>query len=211
MDAGFLVFVGVCLAVSASPGPAVLYIVARTLDQGLPAGLASMAGITLGGIVHLLLAAFGVAAIAAAWPLSLLLLQIAGALYLIYLGAQRTSSVRGAADGVDVHPEPLAAIFRQGVVVNLTNPKTMLFLLAFLPQFVTGNATPVWRQMLLLGFTFIAVAALTDGAYALIANRIRGSLRQGNAPAWSGFLAGGVYALLGLLGLFDALRQLLRG
>ena len=208
MTAEFLVFVGVCVAVSISPGPAVLYIVARTLDQGLPAGLASMAGITVGGIVHLLLAAFGVAAAAAAAPLSLFLLQIAGALYLIRLGVQRALADRGAAR-FEARGERLWAIFRQGIVVNLTNPKTVLFLLAFLPQFVTAGAGPVWRQMLLLGFTFIAVAALTDLGYATLAGHVRGRLRRGVAPAWSGYLAGGVYALLGVIGLADAARQML--
>lgn len=208
MDAGILVFVGVCLVVSASPGPAVLYIVARTLDQGLPAGLASIAGITLGGIIHLLLAAFGVAAVAAAWPISLLVLQIAGALYLIWLGRQRLRLGRRSQGDIDVHAEALMTVFQQGVIVNLTNPKTVLFLLAFLPQFVVRDGGPVWRQMLTLGFVFILVAGLTDAAYALIAGRLRNRLRKGAAPGWAGYFAGGVFILLGLLGLWDAARQL---
>lgn len=206
MTTDLLVFIGVCVVVSVSPGPAVLYIVARTLDQGLAAGLVSMAGITVGGTVHVLLAAFGVAAIAAAWPLSLTVLQILGALYLIWLGIQRVRADRGA--GVEVAAEPLQAIFRQGVIVNLTNPKTALFLLAFLPQFVREGAAPVWQQMLILGFTFILVAGVTDGLYALATGHIRGRLRRGQSPRWSGYFAGTVYALLGLLGLWDAIRQL---
>ncbi len=206
MTSDLLVYIGVCAVVSVSPGPAVLYIVARTLDQGLAAGLASMAGITVGGIAHVLLAAFGVAAIAAAWPPSLLTLQILGAGYLIWLGVQRIRADRNA--GPDIAPEPLAAIFRQGIIVNLTNPKTVLFLLAFLPQFVRADGPAVWQQMLLLGFTFVLVAGATDAVYALAAGHIRGRLREGRAPRWSAYFAGGVYGVLGLLGLGDAIRQL---
>ena len=184
-----------------------LYIVARTLDQGLPAGLASMAGITIGGIAHVLLAAFGVAAAAAASPVSLLALQILGAGYLIWLGTQRARSSRSAA-GVAVRHESLGTILRQGVIVNLTNPKTVLFLLAFLPQFVSPGSGPVWQQMLLLGLTFVLVAAATDFGYALAAGHVRGRLSQGRPPTWSGYVAGAVYVTLGLLGLWDAVRQL---
>jgi len=138
-----LVFIGVCVVVSVSPGPAVLYRVR----------------------------------------------------------ADRTTDMQ-------VAEEPLGMIFRQGIIVNLTNPKTVLFLLAFLPQFVGEDAGPVWQQMLVLGFTFIVVAGLTDGVYALAAGHLRGKLQQGQTPRWSGYFAGGVYVLLGLLGLWDAARQL---
>lgn len=207
METGFLVFIGVCVAVSVSPGPAVLFIVARTLDQGVAAGLASMAGITVGGIAHVLLAAFGVAAVAAAWPLSLTLVQIGGALYLIWIGVQRIGRGNGAGTA-SVDESSLAEIFRQGVIVNLTNPKTVLFLLAFLPQFVDPAAGQISRQLVLLGLTFVAVAAVTDGAYVLTAGLLRERFSGGQTPRWSGFLAGGVYVGLGLLGLYDAARQL---
>lgn len=205
MTTDLAVFVGVCLAVSISPGPAVFYIVARTLDQGVSGGFASMAGITLGGLVHVLLAAFGVAAAAAAWPASLWLLQVLGAAYLIWLGIRRVRA--------DVSPqaalptESAAVIFRQGVVVNLTNPKTVLFLLAFLPQFVVEGASPVWQQLLILGITFIVVAGLTDAGYVLAAAHVRRQLKGGSR--WSRYLAGGVYVVLGILGLVDALRQMI--
>ena len=207
MESGFLVFVGVCVAVSVSPGPAVLYIVARTLDQGVAAGLVSMAGITLGGIAHVLLAAFGVAAAAAAWPLSLTLVQIAGAAYLIWIGVQRIMRTNNAGS-TTVAEAPLADIFRQGVIVNLTNPKTVLFLLAFLPQFVDPSAGRISLQLVLLGLTFVVVASLTDAAYVLAAGKLRDRFSGGRTPRWSGIMAGGVYIVLGLLGLVDAARQI---
>ena len=207
MESGFLVFVGVCVAVSVSPGPAVLYIVARTLDQGVAAGLVSMAGITLGGIAHVLLAAFGVAAAAAAWPLSLTLVQIAGAAYLIWIGVQRIMRTNNAGS-TTVAEAPLADIFRQGVIVNLTNPKTVLFLLTFLPQFVDPSAGRISLQLVLLGLTFVVVASLTDAAYVLAAGKLRDRFSGGRTPRWSGIMAGGVYIVLGLLGLVDAARQI---
>lgn len=167
-----------------------------------------MAGIAVGAIVHLFLAAFGVAAVAAAWPLSLLLLQFGGALYLIWLGIQRTRANRAAAMHLDPAAQHLATIFRQGVVVNLTNPKTVLFLLAFLPQFMRDDGGPVWQQMLALGFTFILIAGATDAGYALAAGHLRGRLRQGTAPSWGGYLAASVYVALGGIGIWDAARQL---
>jgi threonine/homoserine/homoserine lactone efflux protein len=204
-----LVFVGICMAVSASPGPAVLYIVARTLDQGTAAGLASMAGITVGGVGLVLLAAFGVAAAAAAWPLSLLLVQIGGALYLVWLGWQRASRSGSRADAADSMSGSHRTVFLNGVIVNLTNPKSILFLLAFLPQFVDPLGAPLSRQLLQLGLIFVLVAAGTDAAYVLAAGRIRRRLAGDAVPAWSGYLAGAVYAALGMLGLLDAIRQII--
>lgn len=205
-----LVFVGICVTVSLSPGPAVLYIVTRTLDQGTAAGFASMAGITLGGIVHVCLAAFGVAAVAAAWPMSLLLVQAVGAAYLVWIGWQR---VRTAGERADIE-KPAAArlirVFREGVIVNLTNPKTVLFLVAFLPQFVDDGATSLTTELLILGMTFVAVATITDAIYVLAAGSLRRRLAGGRVPAWSGYLAGGVYLVLGLLGFSDAAMSLTR-
>lgn len=166
-----------------------------------------MAGITVGGVVHVLLAAFGVAAAAAAWPLSLTLVQIGGAAYLIWIGLQRILRTNSAGSA-SVIEAPLAEIFRQGVIVNLTNPKTVLFLLAFLPQFVDPSAGQISVQLVLLGMTFVVVASMTDAAYVLAAGRLRNRFSSGRTPRWSGIMAGGVYIVLGLLGLLDAARQI---
>lgn len=205
-------FVGACVAVSASPGPAVMYIVTRTLDRGIAAGLASIAGISTGGGLHALLAAFGVAAVAAAWPLSLIAVQILGAAYLIWLGWRRA---RGAGNSLDASRESaresLACIYRDGVIVNLTNPKTVLFLLAFLPQFVDPATDSLSFDLLVLGLTFVAVAALTDGFYVLAAGSLRERLSAAAGSQWPGYVAGGVYALLGLVGIADAARKITAG
>lgn len=203
---------GACVAVSVSPGPAVLYIVTRTLDQGVAAGLASIAGISTGGGVHALLAAFGVAAAAAAWPLSLIVVQFAGAAYLIWLGWRRAEGARRAGDMPrGVFSDPLRHIYRDGVIVNLTNPKTVLFLVAFLPQFVDPGTTSLSLDLLTLGLTFVAVASLTDGAYVITAALLRERLSRAAAGAWPGYLAGGVYAALGVLGIADGIRRIAGG
>jgi len=205
-------FVGACVAVSSSPGPAVLYIVTRTLDQGIVAGLASIGGISTGGAVHALLAAVGVAAAAAAWPLSLIIVQFIGAAYLIWLGRRRAFGRRRAGDlpRAEFDDSP-ARIYRDGVIVNLTNPKTVLFLLAFLPQFVDPGTTSLSAELLTLGLTFVLVAALTDGAYVLTAILLRERLARAASGAWPGYLAGGVYAALGLLGIADGIRRIAAG
>lgn len=206
----FLLFVGVCLTVSLSPGPAILYIVTRTLDQGHAAGFASSAGIAAGGIVHVCLAAFGVAAVAAAWPMSLMLVQAAGAAYLIWIGWQRIRSAGKAAEIKKPPAAELFKVFRDGVIVNLTNPKTVLFLLAFLPQFVDANAESLTAELLILGMTFVGVAAVTDAFFVLVAGSLRRRFTGGRIPAWPGILAGSVYLLLGLLGFSDAAVSLSR-
>jgi threonine/homoserine/homoserine lactone efflux protein len=204
MDADAMIFLVACVVVAVSPGPAVLYIVARTLDQGLAAGLVSMLGITTGGVVNVVLAAAGVAAVASTWPVSLFVLQVVGALYLIWLGVQRVLHFRASTGDIEVQHQSLGVIYRQAVIVNLTNPKTILFLLAFLPQFVTVDETPVWMQMLALGLAFTLIATITDGMYAVAAGRIRSWLKRDGAPKWPGLISAGVYAGLGALTLWDA-------
>lgn len=210
MSERWLLFAGLCAAVSVSPGPAILYIITRTLEQGIAAGLASIGGIATGGLVHVIASAFGVAAAAAAWPLSLTLLQLFGATYLGYLGITRIRSA-GRSAGVEETGalKGLAHIYRDGLIVNLTNPKTALFLLAFLPQFVMPGSGPLERQLLLLGATFVAIASLTDLGYVLAAGLLRSRLVAGAAARrWPGWVAGGLYLALGALGVVDALRQI---
>ncbi len=209
----WIVFVGVCAAVSISPGPAILYIVTRTLEQGPAAGFASSGGIAVGGVVHVLASAFGVAAAAAAWPVSLTLLQLVGAGYLGWLGLQRIRAAgKGLQVDVDTGSRNLPGIFRDGVIVNLTNPKTALFLLAFLPQFVVPGEDSLTQQLLVLGMTFVGVAMLTDMGFLIAAGALRASFMDGDRQRrWPGWLAGGLYIALGAAGLADALRRLVAG
>ena len=209
----WLVFVGVCAAVSMSPGPAILYIVTRTLEQGSAAGLASSSGIAVGGVIHVLASAFGVAAAAATWPVSLTLLQLIGAGYLGWLGFQRIRAAGGPVQvAIETDSRRLLNIFRDGVIVNLTNPKTALFLLAFLPQFVAPDGSSLSHQLLMLGMTFVAVAMLTDIGYVIAAGTVRARLAQSDRKRrWPAWLAGGLYLALGAAGLVDAVQRLVSG
>jgi threonine/homoserine/homoserine lactone efflux protein len=195
-------FLAASLLLAVTPGPAVLYIVSRSLLQGRRSGLASVAGVALGNLGNAAGASAGLAALFAASSAAFLAVKYAGALYLVYLGIQALRAP--PADGVAAPPAParLSRIFRDGFVVALFNPKTTLFFAAFLPQFMDGQAPPM-QQGLALGCTFIAIAALTDTAYALAAgaaapllNRARGVRVLGRRLAGGAFIGLGVLAAL---------------
>ena len=195
-----LAFSVAALALIVIPGPSVLYIVARSLHQGRRAGLVSALGVQTGGLVHVLAATLGVSALVLSSALLFSVLKWAGAAYLIVLGIRTLRAPTPDALTVTVpDAPPLPRIFRQGAVVNALNPKTALFFLAFLPQFVHPGHGPVWAQTLTLGLVVLLLATLSDGAYALLA----GSLGR----RWQGSrtfarrqqqVSGGVYLALGV-------------
>ena len=162
-----LFFAATTLVLLLVPGPSVLFIVARTLEHGRRGGLTSMLGVESGALLHVLAATVGLGALVAASPDALLVLRLSGAAYLLYMGIR---ALRGAAH--EATPAASGKLYRQGLVVDALNPKTAMFFVAFLPQFIdpTGN---VALQTLVLGLTFVALATLTDTAYALLASTIR--------------------------------------
>ena len=175
-SSAFLLFLVASLALLIMPGPAVMYIVARSIDQGRWAGIVSALGLAAGSVILIVAAAFGVSAVLAASPAAFNAVRYVGAAYLAYLGI-RTALSRPAmpAEG-HVPPEPLRPVFAEGIVVNLLNPKTALFFFAFLPQFInpTGN---VRMQVVVLGLTFTTLGVLTDSVYAAVAGSIANRLR----------------------------------
>jgi threonine/homoserine/homoserine lactone efflux protein len=162
-----LFFAATTLVLLLVPGPSVLFIVARTLEHGRRGGLTSMLGVESGALLHVLAATVGLGALVAASPDALLVLKLSGAAYLLYMGIR---ALRGAAH--EATPAASGKLYRQGLLVDALNPKTAMFFVAFLPQFIdpTGN---VALQTLVLGLTFVALATLTDTAYALLASTIR--------------------------------------
>jgi threonine/homoserine/homoserine lactone efflux protein len=140
------VFVVAAILLLLTPGPAVLYIVARSVEQGRIAGLASVCGITTGTLVHVLAAALGLSALLASSALAFAAVKWAGAAYLIYIGVRRILS-RSVAVPMELPRRSLGRLYRDGVVVNLLNPKTALFFFAFLPQFVDPARGAVAFQM----------------------------------------------------------------
>jgi threonine/homoserine/homoserine lactone efflux protein len=199
----FVLFAAASLALLVVPGPAVLYIVTRSAEQGRRAGLASVAGVHLGTVVHVVAAAVGLSALLVSSAAAFALVKYAGAAYLVALGVRRLLGRGGAerAGGVAAPrlPSPARA-FRQGVVVNVLNPKTALFFLAFLPPFLAPARGPLFAQVLVLGATFIALGLVTDGTYALLASYAATRWRRKARVARLGERASGiVYVGLGLL------------
>jgi threonine/homoserine/homoserine lactone efflux protein len=187
-------FCGAALALLAIPGPAVLYIVVQSAEQGRRAGLASVGGIHVGSLVHVAAATAGLSALIVASALAFSIVKYAGAAYLIYLGVRKLLE-RAPADDAEPRREPLSRAFRRGIAVNVLNPKTALFFLAFLPQFVDRDRGPVWSQVLVLGLLFVALGLVSDSLYALAAGTIGGLLRRRRSALRYG--SGLVYVGLG--------------
>ena len=165
------------LALLAIPGPAVLYIVVQSAEQGRRVGLASVAGVHLGTLVHVAAASAGLSALIVASSLAFSVVKFAGAAYLVYLGVRKLLQ-RDEETRVERTREPLRRAFVRGTIVNALNPKTALFFLAFLPQFVAPDRGGVWSQALVLGLVFVGLGLVTDSLYALAAGSVSGLLRR---------------------------------
>jgi len=163
------VFLLAALILLLTPGPAVLYIVARSLDQGRLAGFVSVLSIEVGNLVHVLAATLGLSAILMSSALAFSIVKYLGAAYLIYLGLRRLFTRESVRQPTALQHQRLRRIFRQGVLVAILNPKTALFFFAFLPQFVDSSKGAVALQLLTLGCMFVTMAIVTDGMYALLA------------------------------------------
>ena len=175
----FVIFAAASAAFLAVPGPSVIYIVSRSLAEGRKAGVVSALGIQGGGLVHVIAATIGVSALLASSATAFSVVKYAGAAYLIYLGIRKLRDGGGGGDAEGVGgPIPRKQLFWQGVIVNSLNPKTALFFLAFLPQFVDPGRGAVAPQVLALGVLFLVLATLSDSAYALVAGSVRGWLGE---------------------------------
>ncbi|MFC0541164.1 LysE family translocator [Kutzneria chonburiensis] len=176
-----LLFIAATMALLVFPGPAVLYIVTRSISQGRAAGLASVLGVHVGTIFFVLATSFGLSALLAASETAFQIVKYLGVAYLLYLGVQKLWLSRATAADDNLRPPAPASlrrIFTQGVVVNLLNPKTLIFFAAFLPQFVDPARGSVTLQLVFFGVGFILLGILSDGTYALAASAIAGRLRR---------------------------------
>ena len=198
-------FMAAALVLLITPGPAVLYIVARSIDEGRRAGLVSMLGVHAGTLVHVAAAAAGLSALLAASAMAFSVVKYLGAAYLIFLGARRlldrTTSVTSPRPG----RRHLRRAFLDGVVVNVLNPKTALFFLAFLPQFVMTARGDVGAQILGLGLLFVGLGVITDGLYAVgagtAAHWLRGNPQFVRSERW---VSGSMYIGLGVAAAFSS-------
>lgn len=170
-----VLFVAASLPLILFPGPSVAFILATTLRSGRRPGLAATAGVELGYLVHVLGAVVGVSALIATTAAAFTAVKVAGACWLLWLAWQ---AWRGSGDETlgDLAGEASAgarAPFRRGLLVGALNPKTAVFYLAFLPQFVTSGAGPAWAQLLVFGLLFIALATVVDAQWALAGGSLR--------------------------------------
>src|SRR6266478_2926526 len=181
------------------PGPAVLYITSRSIGLGRAAGLVSAMGIAVGTLFHAAAATLGLSALLVSSAAAFQIVKYAGAAYLIYLGIRTLRG--GDAPALDPSREriSLRRVFGQGVLVNLLNPKTALFFLAFLPQFVDPSRGHATLQIFELGVLFALMGLTSDGLYALVAGTAgRWVKRNGHYLRWERYLTGGVFIGLGV-------------
>ncbi len=199
-----LLFSGAALALLVVPGPAVLYIVSQSLAHGRRAGLVSMLGIETGGLIHVLAAAAGLSAVLASSATAFTIVKYVGAAYLVLLGLLRIFRGSETYGGARAGAGSRRMLF-QGVVVNVLNPKTALFFLAFLPQFVRDGHGPATLQILFLGVLFLVLATISDGIYALLAGSASSGLRRTfTGTRLSRYVSGGVLAGLGVAAAFTS-------
>lgn len=193
----WLLFCLACIALVATPGPNVLYLVSRTLAQGRAAGFVSLAGTSTGLGVHALAAAFGLSALLAAIPVAYDMVRFAGALYLAWLAWTTWRSAGAKSPSVGAAPIRSSQLFRQGLLTALLNPKVALFELALFPQFVSPAHGNVLEQSLLLAATQLAIAIAGDSLFVLASARVRRFFA--GRPTW------GRWSKRGLAGVFGAL------
>ena len=192
-----LLFAVASLALLAIPGPAVIYVVTRSLDQGRAAGIVSVLGVETSTFAYAVGAAVGVSALIASSAAAFSAVKYAGAAYLIYLGVR--SLLEREPPRPEAVPSARSGLYLKGVFVQLLNPKIAIFFVAFLPQFVHSSRGQIALQILVLGTLFTLLAVLSDGAYVVLAGAVGGWIRTGQrARGWLAKLSGGVYIGLGL-------------
>jgi threonine/homoserine/homoserine lactone efflux protein len=198
-------FLAAVIVLVVTPGPAVLFIIARSIDQGRTAGLLSVLGIAVGGFVHVIAAAVGISAFLMASSLAFNIVKYLGAIYLLYLGCKKLFFSPAASPSAipKFEAKKLKKVFFEAVIVAIFNPKTALFFLAFLPQFISPAAGSTAVQFLTLGCLFIVIAFISDGTYAILASSLRtwviGSPLKSKIQEW---FTGGAYIAMGMVAAF---------
>lgn len=195
-------FIAASLVLLVIPGPAVLFIVARSGAQGRRAGLVSVAGVHTASIVHVLAAVAGLSAVVVASAVAFTAVKFVGGLYLIYLGAKCIRGARRISNVVAPNVRPEKRLFAEAFLVSLLNPKVAIFFLAFLPQFVQRGHGPIWSQTLVLGLIYILLGLCSDSMYAVVGARV-GTWLGGRAERLraSRYVEGGILVGLGVLTL----------
>lgn len=194
----FLLFVLAALGLLLIPGPAVLYIVARSIEQGRRAGVLSAVSVGLGNLAQAIAASIGLSALIMSSSVVFSIIKFAGAAYLVYIGIRtlfsRPAKINGESDA-----RSMKRVASQGFIVALLNPKTALFFLAFLPQFIQPEHGNVAAQTLSLGITFVVLGIVTDSAYAILSGTLGSWLHKNlKFVRAQKYVSGGIYVALGI-------------
>ena len=196
----WFVFIGVTIALDVAPGPDVLYIITKTISGGKQIGFASSLGVCTGALFHIFLAAVGLSAILATSVIAFSIVKYIGVLYLLYLSYQ---SFKSNGTKFDITKEETNdtfwKAFRQGVLIDILNPKVAIFFMAFLPQFVREGYGSVPFQFTYLGIIIILVAIIIEGIYILFASKISTKLRENKKYSiWMDRVVGTMFLGLGI-------------
>ena len=187
------------LALLVIPGPAVLYIINRSVADGRNVALAAVAGLEIGNFMHIIAATVGLSAVIATSAAAFSAVKWIGAGYLIYIGI-RTLATKPQAVSQLNDPMSRRRAFTQGIVVNTFNPKVALFFLSFLPQFIDADRGSAALQSLVLGSTFVVLGCISDSLFAILASALRGTLLRGKSlPFVQRYVAGSVFITLGAI------------
>lgn len=195
----FLTFGIASFALLVIPGPAVLYIINRSITDGRNVALAAVVGLEIGNFMHVIAATIGLSAVIATSATAFSIVKWIGAVYLIYIGVRTLVKKPQAVAQINDQMSRRRA-FTQGIVVNTFNPKVALFFLSFLPQFIDANRGSTALQSLILGSTFVVLGSISDSLFALLASALRGTLLRGKSlPFVQRYVAGTVYIALGAI------------
>lgn len=193
----FYLFLFAGLALNFTPGPDMLYVTARSVGQGRSAGLVSALAISTGGLVHTLAAALGLSAVVSYSAAGFLIIKMAGAAFLIYLGIRAWLDAGRPVATKGVSAEPLGKVFAQGVMVNVLNPKVALFFLAFLPQFASPASEWFTVQIVVLGLVFNTTGTMVNSLVALIAGAAGNWLKKPTTQGLGRRLSGVIFMAMG--------------
>lgn len=196
-----LSFIAIVLLLFLIPGPAVIITITQTLKSGKKKGVFTALGIGLGDLVHTLAAVLGLSAILMKSATAFEVVKYIGVAYLVYLGIQMLLTKPQKIEQPTVEQSPASTSFRQGFLAEILNPKTALFFLAFLPQFVQHNGQSVTVQLLILGITFVVMSALYTILLAIVTSFIGEKIftkTTNNGSRWIEKAVGFVYIGLGV-------------
>lgn len=200
-------FIIAALLLLVIPGPSVLYVITRSIDQGRVAGIVSVLGNALGSLILSVAAAVGLSAILVSSAVAFNVVKYLGAAYLVYLGISRLL-IKEAQTDITVSRQRLSKIFTQGMIVAVLNPKTALFFLAFVPQFIEESQGSIWVQTLFLGLLLVLLGVLTDSIYALLAGIIGNWLKgKDSSGTWMRYISSGAYMVLGVVFAFSGEKR----